>query len=95
MYAKSIHSLLFWCYGYLKKLKDKRQISQSKRSGEKAHHIYTTYKTAVIPHVRHIYAKASDMKIATMCTNTHSDNALQNWKCVLRCCAECTLLTLI
>ena len=56
--AKSIHSsLLSWCDMYLKKLKDQIQNSQSRRSGEKAHHIYTTYKNTVMPHGRHIYAK--------------------------------------
>ena len=41
-----------------------------------------------MPHGCHIYAKASDMKNATMCTYPHSDNELQHWKCVLRCCAN-------
>ena len=54
--AKSIHSsFLSWRDRYLKKLKDKSQNSQSRRSGEKAHHIYTTYKNTVMPHGRHIY----------------------------------------
>ena len=39
-----------------------------------------------MPHGRHIYAKASDMKKATMCPYTQSDHALPHWKCVLRCC---------
>ena len=44
IYAKSIHSsLLSWRDRYLKRLKDKSQNSQSRRSGEKAHHIYTKY----------------------------------------------------
>ena len=43
--AKSIHSsLLSWRDRYLGKLKDKSQNSQSRRSGEKAHHICETYK---------------------------------------------------
>ena len=42
--AKSIHSsFLFWHDGYLKKMKNKSQNSQIRRSGEKAYHIYTTY----------------------------------------------------
>ena len=62
--AKSIHlSLISWRDRYLKKLKDKSQHSQSRRSGEKAHHIYETYKNTVMPHGRHIYAKAYDMEI--------------------------------
>ena len=41
--AKSIHSsLLSWHDKYLKKLKDQSQNAQSRRSGEKAHHIYKT-----------------------------------------------------
>ena len=39
-------------------------------------------------HGLHIYAKASDMANATMCTYTHSGNAIPHWKCVLRCCAN-------
>ena len=43
--AKSIHlSLLSWRDRYLKKIKDKILISQSRRSGEKVNHIYETYK---------------------------------------------------
>ena len=61
------------------KLKDQSQNSQSRRSGEKAHHIYTTYKNTVIPHGSHIYAKASDISNATMCTYPQSDHALPHW----------------
>ena len=67
--AKSIHSsLLSWRDRYLKKLKDKIQNFQSRRSGEKSHHICETYKNTVMPHGRHIYAKASNMAKATMCS---------------------------
>ena len=41
-----------------------------------------------MPHGRHIYAKASDMRNATMCTYPQYDHALPHCKCVLRCCAE-------
>ena len=83
--TKSIHSsLLSWHDRYLKKLKNKIQNAQSRRSGEKAHHIYTTYKNTVMPYKSHIYAKASDMANATMCAYPHSDNALLHWKFVLR-----------
>ena len=42
--AKGIHSqLLSWSDRYLEKLKDKSQNSQSRRYGEKAHHVYETY----------------------------------------------------
>ena len=70
------------------RLKDKSQNSQSRRSGEKAHHIYETYKNTVMQHGRHINAKASDMAKATMCTYPQSDNALPHWKYVLRCCPD-------
>ena len=39
-------------------------------------------------HGRYIYAKASDMEKATMCTYPQSNNALPHWKCVLWCCAD-------
>ena len=56
--AKSIHSsLLYWRDRYLEKLKYQIQNPQNRRSGEKEHHIYETYKNTVMPHVRHIYAK--------------------------------------
>ena len=71
---------------YLKKLKDKSQNAQNRRSGEKSHHIYETYKNTVVPHGRHIYATASDMEKATMCKYPQSDHALPHWKFVLRCC---------
>ena len=57
--AKSIHSsLLSWRDRYLEKLKDRSQNAQIRRSGEKEHNIYETYKNIVMPHGRHIYAKA-------------------------------------
>ena len=83
--ATIIHSsLLYLRDRYLEKIKDKSQNSQSRRSGEKAHHLYTTYKNTLMPHGRHIYAKAYDMTNATMCTNPRSDHALPHLKCVLR-----------
>ena len=88
--AKIIHSsLLSWRDMYLKKLKDTSQNSQSRRSDGKAHNISETYKGTVMPHGRHIYAKASDMAKDTMCKYPQSDHTLPHWKCVLRCCAEC------
>ena len=47
-----------------------------------------------MPHGRHIYAKASDMSNATMCTYIHSDTTLPNWKFILRCCSECPCINL-
>ena len=73
-------------------MKDKIQNSQSKRSGEKSHHIYTTYKNTVMPHGRHIYPKAYDMANATMCAYPHLGNALPHWKFLLRFCADCTFI---
>ena len=75
--AKSIHSLLLsWRDRYLKKLKDKIQNSLSRRSGEKSHHIYETYKNTVMPHGCHIYAKASDMANDTISAYPHYENVL-------------------
>ena len=42
-----------------------------------------------MPHGNHIYAKASDMANATMCTYPQSKHVLPRWKCILWCCAEC------
>ena len=93
--AKSIHSsLLSWRDRYLEKLKDQIQNYQSRRSGEKTHHIYTTYKNTVMPHGNHIYAKASDMVNATMCTYPQSEHALPHWKCVLQCFADCPCINI-
>ena len=86
--------MLSWRDRYLKKLKDKIQNDQSRRSGEKVNHIHKIYKNTVMPHGHHIYAKASDMENATMCTYNHSDNALPHWKCVLRFCANCSCINL-
>ena len=69
---------------YLKKKKDQSQNSQIRRSGEKSHHVYETYKNKVMPHRHHIYAKASDTAKAKMCTYPQSDHALTHWKFVLR-----------
>ena len=87
--------MLSWCDRYLKKLKDKSQNTQSRRSGEKAHHIYEIYKNTVIPHGCHIYAKAYDMENTTMCAYPQSDHELPHWECVLRCCAECIHINII
>ena len=44
IYDKNIHSsLLSWRDRYLKELKDQIQNAQNRRSGEKAHQIYTTF----------------------------------------------------
>ena len=80
--------MLSWRDRYLKKLKDQSQNAQSRRSGERAHQIYTTYKNTVMSHGRHIYATASDMANDTMCTYPQYEHSLPHWKCVLRCCAD-------
>ena len=47
IYAKIIHSpLLSWRDSSLKEPKYKSQNAQSRRSGEKSHHIYETYKNS-------------------------------------------------
>ena len=56
--AKSIHSLFLpWSDKYLKKRKYQIQNAQNRRSGEKPHHIYETYKNTLMPHRRYIYEK--------------------------------------
>ena len=93
--AKSVHSsLLSWRDRYLKKYKDQSQNDQSRRSGERAHNIYTTYKNTVMPHGSHIYATASDMVNATMCAYPQSEHSLPHWKYVLRCCADCPCINI-
>ena len=95
IYSKIIHSsLLSWRDGYLKKLKDKIQNAQSKRSDEKLNNIYETHKNTVMLHGLHIYSKASDMENAKMCAYTQSDNALPHWKCASQCCAKCPCINL-
>ena len=92
---KSIHSsLLSWNDRYLKKLKDQIQYSQSRRSSEKSNSIYDTYKNTVMPHGRHISAKASGMEKSTICAYPQSDHTLPQWKCVLRCCSECLCINI-
>ena len=45
-----------------------------------------------MPHGCHIYAKASDMANATMCTYPQSDHALPHWRFVLRCYSDCPFI---
>ena len=47
-----------------------------------------------MPHGIHIYAKASDMENATMCTYPQSEHSLPHWKCVLRCCTDCPCINI-
>ena len=42
-----------------------------------------------MPHGHHIYAKEYDTEKEKMCAYSQSDHALPQWKCVLRCCAQC------
>ena len=42
-----------------------------------------------MPHGCHIYAKAYDMAKSTICEYFHLYHALQHWKCVFQCCAQC------
>ena len=39
-------------------------------------------------HGSHIYAKASDMANAKMCTYPQYEHALPRWKFLLQCCAD-------
>ena len=80
--------MLSWRDRYLKKIKYQSQNAQNKKSGEKSHHIYETYKNTVMQHGRHIYAKSSDMAHATMCAYPQSDHAMPHWKYVLQCCSD-------
>ena len=86
--------MLSWWDRYLKKMKDKSKNAQSRSSGEKAHHIYETYKNSVIPHGHHICAKASDMVKAIMCTYPQSDHTLPHWKYTLWGCARCPCINI-
>ena len=47
-----------------------------------------------MPHGPNIYAKASDMANATMCTYPQSDNALPHCKCVLRYRTKCPCINI-
>ena len=47
-----------------------------------------------MPHGRHIYAKAYDMKNDTMCKYPQSGRSLPHCKFLLRCCAECPNINL-
>ena len=89
IYAKSIHSsLLSWRERYLKNSRISAKMFKTEGLGKKKICIYETFKNAVMPHGRHIYAKAYDMAKATMCEWSQSYHALPHWKCVLRCCAK-------
>ena len=41
-----------------------------------------------MPHVCHIYSKASGMENDKICAYGKYDNTLPHWKCVIICCAE-------
>ena len=47
-----------------------------------------------MPHGSHIYARASDMENAKMCTDPQYEHALLHWKYVLRCCADCPCINI-
>ena len=63
-------------------------------SGEKANHIYETYKNTFMPHGRHIYAKAYDMAKAAMCAYPQSDHELPHCKCVFLCWVKCPCINI-
>ena len=58
------------------KIKDQKQNAQNRRSRGKSNIIYETYKNMVMPHGRHIYAKACDMAKTSMCKYPESDHVL-------------------
>ena len=41
-----------------------------------------------MPHGKHIFDKAYDTAIATMCAHPESEYELPHWKCFLRCCSQ-------
>ena len=47
-----------------------------------------------MPHGSHIYAKASAMAKATICTYPQSDHALTHWRCLLMCCDNLPFINL-
>ena len=95
IFAKSIHSsLLSWRDRHLKKLKYKSQNAQIRRSGEKSHHIYETYKNTVMPTGCHMYSKESGMEKATICIYPQSDHALPHYKFLLQYCANCPCINI-
>ena len=47
-----------------------------------------------MPHGRRLYAKASDIVKATMCTYPQTEHALPQWKCVFCCCADCPCINI-
>ena len=47
-----------------------------------------------MPHNCHIYAKASDMANAKMCTHPQSDHSLPHCKLLLRFCADCPCINI-
>ena len=48
----------------------------------------------MMPHGRHIYAKASGITKATIYAYPQYDHALPHWTCVLRCCANCPCINI-
>ena len=73
----------------LKKLRISAKMPKTEGLGGNQICIYETYKNTVMPHGRHIYAKAYDMAKAIMCAYSQSYNALPHWEFVLQCCAKC------
>ena len=47
-----------------------------------------------MPPGRHIYAKGSDIVKVTICAYPQFDHALPHWKCVLRCCDNCSCINI-
>ena len=92
---KIIHSsLLSWRDRYSKNSNIKSKMIKSEGLMKK-HITYMKHiKIIVMPHGRHIYAKAYGMAKATMCKYPQSDHTLPHWKYVLRCCNDCPCINI-
>ena len=86
--SKSIHSsLLSWSGWYITKTKYNIWNYQNRMSGEKSNSIYETYKNIIIPHWRHIYAKAYDIEKVTMYAYQQSDHTFNKLEiCIAMLC---------
>ena len=80
-----------YLYGVIVIFKNSRiksKIIKTERLGKNQIFIYETYKNTVMPHGRHVNAKAYDMAKATICAYPQSDHVLPHWKCFMRCCSK-------
>ena len=52
--------------------------------------LFKTYKNIFMPNGNNMSKTAYNIEMATMCVYTSSKYALPHFKCVLRCCAQCS-----